>query len=350
MKTSDIFQKKVLFGTTGFIALLTTAYFTVVFAQTEAGRSGEEIANTVCATCHGSGVAGAPKTGQPEDWATRLEQGDDVLIEHAIAGFNTMPARGGDMSLTDQEVRRAVVYMLALARSTDSATAADTAQADTGASQTGVADTTDAPQPATATEPPAEQATQQATEQSSPELAPADTKKQAKVAAVNTFNRLMKPASQRNPAPPKDGIHDPANDATHLLQPPAEAFSTLPKGQSGNYIDWVLALQDGHIAPWFDLADANAQPVIMDLNIVREVKGSMPDVVYPHKQHTEWLDCSNCHPAIFTPKKGDNQISMAAILLGEKCGVCHGKVAFPVSDCRRCHARKKDKIKTAEGE
>jgi hypothetical protein len=50
----------------------------------------------------------------------------------------------------------------------------------------------------------------------------------------------------------------------------------------------------------------------MDLNIVREVKGSMPDVVYPHKQHTEWLDCSNCHPAIFVPQKGANQISMAS--------------------------------------
>jgi c(7)-type cytochrome triheme protein len=79
----------------------------------------------------------------------------------------------------------------------------------------------------------------------------------------------------------------------------------------------------------------------MDLNIVREVKGSMPDVVYPHKQHTEWLDCSNCHPAIFIPQKGANQISMAAILLGQKCGVCHGKVAFPVSECRLCHSRKK---------
>ena len=80
----------------------------------------------------------------------------------------------------------------------------------------------------------------------------------------------------------------------------------------------------------------------MDLNIVREVKGSMPDVVYPHKQHTEWLDCSNCHPAIFVPQKGANQISMASIMLGQKCGVCHGKVAFPVSECRLCHSKKKE--------
>jgi c(7)-type cytochrome triheme protein len=85
----------------------------------------------------------------------------------------------------------------------------------------------------------------------------------------------------------------------------------------------------------------DAQPVVMDLNIVREVKGSMPDVVYPHKEHTEWLDCSNCHPAIFIPQKGANQISMASILLGQKCGVCHGKVAFPVSECRKCHSKQK---------
>jgi c(7)-type cytochrome triheme protein len=95
------------------------------------------------------------------------------------------------------------------------------------------------------------------------------------------------------------------------------------------------------MTPRWDRNDPAANAIVMDLNIVREVKGSMPDVVYPHKQHTEWLDCSNCHPAIFVPQKGANQISMASILLGQKCGVCHGKVAFPVSECRLCHSRKK---------
>jgi len=115
----------------------------------------------------------------------------------------------------------------------------------------------------------------------------------------------------------------------------------LPNGISGNYVDWMKALTEGAIEPRYHRDDVDARPIVMDLNIVREVKGSMPDVVYPHKQHTEWLDCSNCHPAIFIPQKGANQISMAAILMGEKCGVCHGKVAFPVSECRRCHSRKK---------
>jgi c(7)-type cytochrome triheme protein len=104
----------------------------------------------------------------------------------------------------------------------------------------------------------------------------------------------------------------------------------------------VAALNEQKIRPRFDRLDPTAEAIVMDLNIVREVKGSMPNVVYPHKQHTQWLDCSNCHPAIFVPQKGANQISMAMILLGQKCGVCHGKVAFPVSECRRCHSQKKD--------
>lgn len=158
----------------------------------------------------------------------------------------------------------------------------------------------------------------------------------------NTFNRLLAPASKRNPPPTEDGIHDAAGAGSKQLQVPKAAFDGLPKSKSGNYVDWVKALADKKISPRYDKTDPNAVPIVMDLNIVREVKGSMPNVVYPHKQHTEWLDCSNCHPAIFIPQKGANNISMAAILLGEKCGVCHGKVAFPVSECRRCHSQKKD--------
>jgi c(7)-type cytochrome triheme protein len=157
----------------------------------------------------------------------------------------------------------------------------------------------------------------------------------------NQFNRLLTPPSKRNPPPTKDGIHD--GPGAEMLQTPRSAFQQLPKGKSGNYVDWVKALEDNKIEPRYDKSDPNAKPIVMDLNIVHEVKGSMPNVVYPHKQHTEWLDCSNCHPAIFLPQKGANNISMAAILLGEKCGVCHGKVAFPVSECRRCHSQPKTK-------
>lgn len=155
----------------------------------------------------------------------------------------------------------------------------------------------------------------------------------------NAFNRLMKPPNERNPPPVRDGIHDPQSAAIDLLQTPETAFAPLPDGSSGNYVDWVQALEQSKIKPRNDRVDPAVEPTVMDLNIVREVKGSMPDVLYPHKQHTQWLDCSNCHPAIFIPQKGANAMSMASILLGEGCGTCHGKVAFPVSACRRCHSQ-----------
>ena len=41
---------------------------------------------------------------------------------------------------------------------------------------------------------------------------------------------------------------------------------------------------------------------------------------------------------------------LASILLGQKCGVCHGKVAFPVSECRACHSRKKTSAVAQGGE
>ena len=168
--------------------------------------------------------------------------------------------------------------------------------------------------------------------------------KKRRPSAANSFNRLLKtPAAALNASPSEDGIHDPANPGTELLQWPSEAFQGLPRSPDGNLVDWGKALDEGLISPWVDFDDPAAEPFTMDLVIVREVKGSMPDVVYPHQQHTVWLDCTNCHDDIFTPEKGSNQISMAAILLGQKCGVCHGNVAFPVSDCRRCHSRPKTK-------
>jgi c(7)-type cytochrome triheme protein len=162
--------------------------------------------------------------------------------------------------------------------------------------------------------------------------------------AANAFNRLHKPA-QRNLPPAEDGIHDAANDGTLSLQHPHEAFQPLPRNNAGNRVNWVGALVEKRIEPRVSKDDPKAEPVLMDLDIVREVKGSMPDVVYPHQAHTEWLDCSNCHPAIFLPEKGANRMSMAAIMLGEQCGVCHGKVAFPVSECRLCHSRPKQAAK-----
>lgn len=164
---------------------------------------------------------------------------------------------------------------------------------------------------------------------------------------ANKFNRLMKSSVESNAPPTTDGIHDATNAGTGALQPPKEAFGDLPKGNSGNKIDWVKALRSGAVFPRVDKEGTKTPKQTMDLDIIREVKGSMPDVVYPHLAHTEWLDCAQCHPKIFVPKKGGNPISMAAILMGQYCGVCHGKVAFPVSECSKCHSKAKPNAKLA---
>ena len=166
---------------------------------------------------------------------------------------------------------------------------------------------------------------------------------QLKVSKANVFNRLLKKIKDPNAAPPDDGVHDPANDAVHSLQPPKIAYEGLPTTEFGNHIDWVKALNDGMLNPRYDRVDPEVEPFVMDLDIVRPVKASVPDVVFPHKPHTQWLHCSNCHPKIFIPQRGANTINMSAIILGQKCGVCHGKVSFPptTKSCKKCHSKPK---------
>ena len=165
------------------------------------------------------------------------------------------------------------------------------------------------------------------------------------LSSSNSFNRLLK-ISRRHQPPTEDGIHDPDNDGTKILQAPLEAYENLPKTPSdlGNGIDWIRAVDEHFISPRWNIEDPTEQPLIMDMNIIRVPRGSIPNELFPHRQHTMWLDCSNCHPAIFIPKKGANQISMAANLLGQKCGVCHGKVSFPFSECKRCHSQPKESV------
>lgn len=81
-------------------------------------RDGEQVYSTKCAMCHAAGVAGAPKSGSSEAWADRIAQGESVLFEHAINGYQGkqgfMPAKGGCADCSDDEVIAAVQHMLEL--------------------------------------------------------------------------------------------------------------------------------------------------------------------------------------------------------------------------------------------
>lgn len=73
---------------------------------------GEAIYARVCFACHDNGIAGAPAIGDNDAWASRIEQGWDTLLDHSINGFNAMPARGGNPSLSDDEVAAATAHLL----------------------------------------------------------------------------------------------------------------------------------------------------------------------------------------------------------------------------------------------
>ncbi len=75
-------------------------------------RSGNDVYNTSCKTCHGAGMAGAPKFGAPEQWAARIDKGMDTMYTNAISGFQGMHPKGLCMDCSDDELKAAVDYMI----------------------------------------------------------------------------------------------------------------------------------------------------------------------------------------------------------------------------------------------
>ncbi|WP_018877200.1 MULTISPECIES: c-type cytochrome [unclassified Thioalkalivibrio] len=82
-------------------------------AEEAADLSPGDIYANVCAACHDSGASGAPLKDDTDEWNNRLnDKGLETLFENSINGIGAMPARGGDSSLTDEQMHEAVAYML----------------------------------------------------------------------------------------------------------------------------------------------------------------------------------------------------------------------------------------------
>ena len=141
-----------------------------------------------------------------------------------------------------------------------------------------------------------------------------------------------------------DRLHDPESPAAGILQEPDEALHNLPYDVVGNKVNWVKALEDGLIEPRTNIFP-ETKIEVLDLDIIMGNTAEMPMVRFPHYQHTLWLDCKNCHDAIFKEEVDANPINMFAVLMGEYCGRCHGAVAFPLTECKRCHSVDRDSFK-----
>ena len=85
-------------------------------AFSEGATKGKLVYGNACQACHTSGIAGAPKLGDIIGWVARIEQGMDLLNDHAINGYQgkngVMPPKGGNTSLSDKQVMNAVAYMV----------------------------------------------------------------------------------------------------------------------------------------------------------------------------------------------------------------------------------------------
>lgn len=159
-------------------------------------------------------------------------------------------------------------------------------------------------------------------------------------AGANAVPSLPPPAPPRARAeyPPREApqLLDPSNADARLLQDAHQALGAFPADGQG-FVDWVAALDRGLIAPRAGLKEGPAPPPF-DLDIVMRNTREMPHVVFPHRRHAQWLDCGNCHPALFPEKAGATAILMEDIFRGRHCGTCHGRVAFPAHyACERCH-------------
>ena len=145
-----------------------------------------------------------------------------------------------------------------------------------------------------------------------------------------------------------DDVHDPTGPAVKQLMEPREGLEPLPPDTAGNKVRWLEALDKGIIAPRSNIYP-ETKVELLDLDILLDPYGNMPKVLFPHLRHTKWLDCSNCHDHIFKKKTGTSGISMLRILNGEQCGLCHGAVAFPLTECHRCHSVPRSRTGTRSG-
>lgn len=82
---------------------------------------GEKIYQQACAMCHASGVAGAPILGDQANWAERVKKDKSELYNSATNGLGAMPAKGGQVQLSDADVIAAVDHMLAALDKKDAA-------------------------------------------------------------------------------------------------------------------------------------------------------------------------------------------------------------------------------------
>ena len=80
----------------------------------QTAQSGEQVYKKSCVTCHGTGIANAPKLGDAVAWKNRITKGNEALYNSAKKGVpgTAMMAKGTCGACSDDELEAAVDFMV----------------------------------------------------------------------------------------------------------------------------------------------------------------------------------------------------------------------------------------------
>ncbi len=145
-------------------------------------------------------------------------------------------------------------------------------------------------------------------------------------------------------APADAGPGAPACARCHGREPDPEAYEafarSLPQEPSG-LVDWELAERTAFTKPADFVEGISLRPdrLGIDRDFSLSVGGTwLGQVAFSHRKHAAWSGCEGCHPEIFpSTSRGAREFRMKEVAAGDFCGACHGRVAFPIASCLRCH-------------
>jgi len=94
------------------VIVLVLGFVVSLSLSATAGRTGQQVYESICRTCHGTGLSGAPRFGDKIWVQLEKKEGLKELVKDAIKGERAMPPKGGCADCTDEEVRAAVKYLI----------------------------------------------------------------------------------------------------------------------------------------------------------------------------------------------------------------------------------------------
>ena len=111
----------------------------------------------------------------------------------------------------------------------------------------------------------------------------------------------------------------------------------LPKDYKKK-VDWSAALEQDLVRPRPGLDPESRFASTFKYDFIIAAEKPKNEAYFPHSAHTGWLGCKNCHMTLYPYKR--NPATMKEMRTGASCGACHGKVAFSLKSCKRCHLQR----------